>query len=50
MERSRNVPEGVIEIMFNKMKQVYKDISQEIPSENIIDIIPSKDQNIEEIR
>lgn len=52
-KRERVVPEYVIDRMFKKMKKAYEQICEEIPNENIIDIISSNSKaqdSSEEIR
>ena len=42
--RNRVVQESVLDRMFEKMRIAYDQIREELPKENIIDIIPSKEQ------
>ena len=45
--KGSTIPEFAIEKMFYKMKDVYREIGKELPKNNIIDIIPSKEREKE---
>ena len=49
MTRDRVVPEYAIDKMYEKMEKAYHEICEELPKENIIDIIPSTRQSQDDL-